>query len=464
MAATSEAPSYCQVEGYVAPQVGFGIVLPDTHWNGKFIEVGCGGFCGSFDVSECMEPLKRGYACIASDMGHEGSGGLWAQNNLQAKIDWGYRGSHVTALAGKAITEHYYHQRPSRSYYSGCSTGGRIGMVEVQRFPWDFDGVVVGAPPLNFTAMSMTQLWGPLALRKEDGRSLLSKADAQLLHEAVLAQCDMDDGVKDGIVGNPLHCGFDPAKLACRVGQEKACLTQAQIQAVKKIYSGPVTSTGERIYVGGAVPGSELSWSGTLFSDDGGMGFLYSYNTDKFRYAAFSPDPGPRWTALDLDFDRDYKRLGVMESLYSATNPDLRSFKRSGGKLLVYQGWNDPFEAPRGIIDYYETVERTMGGHAQTQDFFRLFVVPGMNHCSGGEGAFAIDYLSYLETWAEKGQAPDVMIGAHVNTEDLSNGNKFPLDPARVAFTRPVYPYPIRAKYKGKGDPKNAGNFGPSEN
>jgi Tannase and feruloyl esterase len=467
-------PGYCRVRGYVAPQIGFEIRLPTSQWNGKFIEVGCGGTCGVVNASDCSVPLRKGYACIASDMGHEGSGALWAYNNLQAHLDFGFRAAHVTALAGKAITERYYSQAPRKSYFVGCSTGGRQGMIEAQRFPWDFDGIAAGAPPLNLAAM--TQMWLSLAVLDKDGRSVLSPTAVQLLHKAVLAQCASRDGMKNGVLGNPLACKFDPGVLSCKSDQRGECLTQVQVDAVRKLYAGPRSTGGNNVYAtaGGEVPGSELDWVNVYFSSDGRPGFLYEGISELFRYMVYAPGAGPQWNPKDLDFDRDYARLGTFQSFESAANPDLRQFQRAGGKLLFYQGWNDPLEVPREAIDYYETAEKVGGGRTETQKFLRLFVVPGMGHCGGGEGASEIDYLSYLEAWVEKGQAPDKMIGAHVDTDQFmkthdSNSEsfaaefeKFRTDPHNISFTRPVYPYPTRAVYKGFGDPSEAANFIPA--
>jgi feruloyl esterase len=299
------------------------------------------------------------------------------------------------------------------------------------------------------------------------GRALVGKlnqADLKLVRDKAVAKCDMDDGVKDGVIGDPLHCKFDPTELLCKPGQTADCLTAAQVEVVKKVYSGPTSSKGEKLYTGGPLPGSELNW----MSDEGCCGYVESgvlapWAGDYFAYVGFIPAPGPNWTPADFDFDRDYKRLRMAESLFGAAdNPDLRKFKAAGGKLILYQGLQDHSDIPTDAIDYYETTERVMGGRAATQDFFRLFLVPGMNHCTGGAGAFAIDYLSYLEAWVVQGQAPDVMIGAHVQGTNWSQSMnlKFPLGLATpVTFTRPVYPYPLRAKYKGTGDPNKAENF-----
>jgi feruloyl esterase len=205
------------------------------------------------------------------------------------------------------------------------------------------------------------------------------------------------------------------------------------------------------------MPGSELEWIGSFFSADGGHGFLYSYDEKKFRYAAFVPDPGPGWRPTDLDFRTAYRRLGTTESLYSAANPDLRQFERNGGKLLMYQGWSDSFEPPAATTQYYRAVERLMGGRGATQDFYRLFMIPGMGHCGGGEGAWTIDYLSYLESWVEQGKAPERLVGWHM--KQPHNPQRFPPPPHEVSFSRPVYPYPSWARYEGSGDPNAATSF-----
>lgn len=455
------APAYCRVRGYVEPHVGFAILLPGSRWNGKLIEMGCGGACGVIDEQSCGDPLHRGYACITSDTGHRGDSGdwKWAKDNVRAKLDYGYRGAHVTALAGKALTQLYYRRPPRESYFDGCSTGGRQAMVEAERFPWDFNGIIAGAPPLNFTANSLAQLWAALAATDAAGKALLTPTAVRLVHRAVLAQCDLDDGVRDGIVGNPMACDFDPGRLMCKAGRSEHCLSPAQVAAVRKIYAGPFAGT-DPLLQGGYARGSELEWIGADFSAAGGRGFLYSYDEGKFRYAAFSPDPGPGWQPSDLDFRADYRRLGMMESLYSAANPDLRQFKRNGGKLLMYQGWNDPFEPPAAAIQYYDSVVRLMGGPAATRDFYRLFMIPGMGHCSGGDGAWAIDYVSSLEGWVERGKAPDELRGWHMRLPPTpTQPQRFPPRPGEAIFSRPVYPYPLRARYKGTGDPTFAASF-----
>jgi len=471
--ASDQLPAYCRVSGYVAPAVGFVLALPANNWNGKFLEQGCGGFCGG-DLRELIasnygkpllrDALRRGYSFLIFDGGHVHGvlDALWAYNNPQVQFEFGIRAPHVAALAGKAITERYYSTAPAKSYFSGCSSGGQQALSEAQRFPWDFDGIIAGAPSPTFSGPMMNYLWAGRALA-----GTINEADLKLVHQAVVALCDMDDGIKDGIISDPQHCRFDPAELLCRSDRKDSrCLTATQVGAVKKVYAGPMTSKGEKLYTGGPLPGSELNW----ISESDAPSAAYVNHSGRpepwakqyFAYIGFMPAPGPSWRPDDFDFDRDYKRLRMAESLFGAAdNPDLRKFKAAGGKLIVYQGLEDQSDIPTDSIDYYETTERTIGDHSATQAFFRLFLIPGMNHCTGGAGAFAIDYLNYLEAWVEKGQTPEKMIGAHVTSDDYADWVKFPLDSSKVKFTRPLYPYPIRAKYR-KGDPNSAASFGPT--
>jgi feruloyl esterase len=467
--------AFCRVRGYVEPQVGFELRLPAAGWNGKFMEVGDGGWGGYMFLFLCSNPVRRGYACLASDMGHEATSSqeLWARNNWQAQADFGYRATHVVAVAGKAIVRSFYGKPASRAVMFGCSTGGYQGMVEAQRFPWDFDGIIALSPDAEDEAdLGMRVIWHMRNFLDDKGVPLFDAAELESLHAAALERCDLVDGVKDGIIGDPLACRFDPSVLACKTRQSSNCLTPRQITAARNIYAGPMTSAGVPLSTRGMLPGSELGWGG----------HAGAWATELFKYALFNPTPGARWKPADFDFDKDYKRLGL-GALYTDGNPDLRKLKSAGGKLLVIQGGNDTQETPGAIVDYYETVERTMGGRAATRDFFRLFMVPGMNHCTGGDGAFAVDYLTYLEDWVERGKAPDEMIGAHVDSsylQQLAGGHgasdadriwwgafallQFPLDAAvPVSFTRPIYPYPETARYKGSGNSSDAANFSPSD-
>jgi feruloyl esterase len=463
--AANGLPAHCEVLGYVSPNVGFRLLLPLVDWNGKFAQVGCGGFCGVSLPRACDGVLMRGYACAWTDMGHQSTAvdAKWAYNNTQAEIDFAYRATHVVTLAAKAVIQRFYSSDPRRSYFLGCSTGGRQGMVEAQRFPWDYDGIVAGAPAIAETGDGMALLWNVVSTLGSDGRSILTPEDLKLVHVAALARCDGDDGVHDGLIGDPRACRFDPAELQCKAGQEDACLNAAAVAAVRRIYRGPVNSRGEQLYTGGAMPGSELNWIDSYLATDGTRAAYERFMANFFGYMAFVPDPGPVWKVGDFDWDRDYKRLDLMEALYSGSNPDLRRFKAAGGKLIVYQGWADQSVLPLNIVDYYETAERTMGGRGPTQEFMRLYMIPGMNHCIGGEGAHTVDYLTYLESWVEQGRAPDMMIAVHPKAwtwRGLWWGDRQPA-PQDVEFSRPLYPFPLQARYKGNGDTRAATSYEP---
>ena len=461
--AAGDLPAHCLMRGYVSPNVQISLRLPSiSEWNGKFIEMSLGGYGGTteFMIPWCEEALGRGYACISHDTGHKGwfLRASWAYNNLQAEFDYGIRGHHVAALAGKAITERYYGRAPEFSYHVGCSGGGKQGMVEANRFPWNFDGILA-LEPSNVTATGVVILWNALATHDEDGNPLFTPADLDVLYRAVVAACDADDGLEDGIIGgDPRTCEFDPAELTCEPGQRSGCLSPVQVEAVRKVYEGPVTSKGEKLsqyfpwYP--ALPGSE---KGSFFTRD------LEYKTTWWRYMGFNPDPGPSWTWADFDFDSDYQRTGMMDAVVNGyNNPDLRNFKAAGGKLLIIQGWEDSgLPGPQVTVDYYEMVERVMGGRASTQESVRLFMIPGRSHCSGGVGAASGDFLSYLEAWVEEGQAPDMIVGYHA--EGINSIAANTSVPDRYAFTRPHYPYPLQARYQGSGDPNDYRSFEPVE-
>jgi feruloyl esterase len=474
VAPESSELGYCEVNGYVTPQIEFLLRLPAQRWNGKFIEIGCGGPCGVLThITQCDDPLRRGYACIVSDGGHKSTGSLdpmrWAFDNPRAPIEYFVRASHVTALAGKAIAERYYGYLPSKSYFMGCSAGGIQAMWAAQKFPWDFDGIIAGGPALHLAGIWMNWVWANRALTDEKGEALLGQGDLDLLHQNVVAHCDMNEGIEDGVIGDPRNCPFSPSDLRCDNGKTDHCLTAAQVEAVERVYSGPTTSKGEQIELPIAMRGSERTWR-VFFGSPAANNPGYNYIKDWYGYSVFPLDLGSVWQPSNFDFDRDYERLGAMEAL-EPNNADLSRFEQAGGKLLMFTGWNDSIEGVLNTVNYYETAEKVMGGRVTTQEFLRLFVVPGMNHCAGGEGASTIDWLSYLEAWVEKDQAPDSIIGAHIRSKDLKleteDGRreyqqrlKFPLDPTYVDFYRPVYPYPAEAKYLGRGDPTDASSFG----
>ena len=455
-AAADGKPAYCEVEGNIAPEVGILMWLPAQAWNGKFLEVGCGGFCGMFTfIANCDDPLRKGYACITTDMGHKGKeaeGMEWAYNNPQAVIDFAYRATHVTALAGKAIVEKFYGQKPKVSYFSGCSCGGRQALVEAERFPWDFNGIIVGAPGMYYEEVALTAARKVRLLKDHDGQPLFNAASIQFIANAIITKCDMNDGLKDGQIGDPRLCKFDPHEYICAAGAKSNCLSREQADAAAAFYTEQRSASGDRVGEPAFMPGWEASFFGLAVNTPVTERTFYE---DFFKYMALVPNPGPAWKFEDFDINSDYKRLGMIQSLLAADNPDLHRFKEAGGKLIFYHGWNDAGISPLTSIEFYKAIEKTMGGRAATQSFLRLFMVPDMDHCKIGAGAWAIDYLAYLEKWTEKGEAPDLMIGGHPTGDPMASH----LDPAAMSFTRPVFPYPLRAQYKGTGDPNRASSF-----
>lgn len=431
-AATAEMPALCLVNGRIAPTIGFRMWLPMGTWNGKFAQTGCGGRCGDILDDGCQIVVARGYACLAADMGHKGTfyDDLWAIDNVQGDIDFGFRSTHVANIAGKAVTAAFYGKKPRFSYYFGASTGGRQGLVSAQRFPEDFDGIIAGEPAMG-TPGTLRPETGPalrdsVAALNPHGKPLLTPAEVGMVHDAAVARCDMDDNARDGFISDPRRCGFKPAQLLCTGEKTATCLDPAQVKALT------------RVYANGAMPGSEKGWIGAYIGPDGTPGrYLWGMkNPYKYPYA---------WIFHD------------------ATNPDLRPFKVRGGKLILYQGWADEATYPGNPPAYYETVERLIGGRAQTQDFFRLFMIPGENHIPQvGGGAETVDYLSYLEGWVERGEAPDVLLAQRMKTLARFAGPvtyAAYLTPDNVAFSRPVYPYPVQARYSGKGDVNDAANW-----
>jgi feruloyl esterase len=463
VAESNTAAPRCLVEGFVSPEVGFELRLPSAAaWNGKFVMLGCGGFCGRVrDIYDVCDAVNgRGYACILTDMGHRGTPvqGGWAYNNLQAEIDFGFRATHVAAKAGKAIAASFYGRAPARSYFLGCSTGGRQGLIAAQHFPRDFDGIVAGAPIIDLTGAAMQIVWNVRATIDENRKSVLSPDSVERIHREVMKQCDAADGLADGVLEDPRRCRVDLDALQCRRGASRDCLRPEAVAAARKLYGGARNAAGAPVGLEGLVAGSEKAWVGPYFGRTGGVGEAFPLAAENYRYMGFLPDPGPTWRPEDFDFDRDPDRLGLMEAMLGGMNPNLRRFRQAGGKIIVYQGWNDVFVPPLNIIDYAEMVTGAMGGRAATDSFFRLFMIPGMEHCGGGVGAGTVDWLAVLEAWVERGEAPDRLVAAKLSRRSDIFGLT-PIDPGSVTMTRPLFPYPSTARYRGRGNADDAASF-----
>jgi len=401
--------------------------------------IGNGGWAGTIPYGTMLEPLARGYATASTDTGHDGTtpGGSFALGHPEKLIDFGYRAVHEATLKAKAIIAAYYGGAAKLAYWNGCSSGGREGLKEAQRFPADFDGIVAGAPANYWTHLVAQALWVAQAVHKDEA-SYIPPNKYPLIHNAVLQACDARDGVKDGVLENPTRCKFDPKVLECKGADGPACLTTPQVESARKIYSSMVNPrTKEQIYPG-LMPGSELNWAGLAGPE------AFTIALDHFRYVVFK---NSNWDYKTLNSDGDIALADqIDDGTINAIDPNLKGFFAHGGKLLQYHGWADQLISPLNSINYYESVRKALGVASKVNDSYRLFMIPGMAHCRGGEGLNSFDSISVLEQWVEKGKAPDQIVASRVR-----DGN--------TDRTRPLCPYPQVAMYKGTGSTDDAKNF-----
>jgi feruloyl esterase len=459
---------YCKVEGVVEPKVQFEVHLPLTGWTQRYLQTGCGGLCGNLNVrlddhTVGCQPADDGELALgSSDMGHEGGmDGAWAAHNEQARIDFGYRGMHVTAQVAKALITRFY-GRPARyAYFSGCSDGGREALMEAQRYPDDFNGIAAGAPALNFSVQnSFYHGWNAVSNTGPDGKAILLSARLPILHAAALAACDAADGLKDGLISDPRRCHFDPAVAQCKAGQDTSqCLTPSEVEVARRIYAGAHDVNGRKLVVGGPMPGSELAWGGVYVPDHADDRIGSAGMAEGSVKNLYYPDPLPRnWSVQDLKFDEATLDSFKFRSIYDATNPDLSRFEKAGGRLLMWHGWSDPHISPLNSIAYYTAVQKLLGSD-QAASFLRLFLFPGMYHCGGGDGLFRFDVLTPLMAWVETGHAPERILASHDTTPQRMGPMGPPPKPGVVDRTRPVFAFPKVAHYVGKGSVDDAASY-----
>jgi tannase/feruloyl esterase len=429
---------FCRVAATVKPtddsDIKVEVWLPAGGWNGKFQAVGNGGWAGVISYAAMADAIRAGYASASTDTGHGGGRGTFALDHPEKLLDFAWRSEHEMTVKARAIIQAFYGSAPRFSYWNGCSTGGRQGLKEAQKFPDDYDGIIAGAPA-NRTAIS---LWIAAAVLK-DPASYIPPSKYPIIHQAALAACDGRDGLKDGLIDDPSKCDFDPNVLLCKGAVSAACLTVAQVDAAKKIYSPAVNPrTGQPLF-SSLVPGTELGWGVQAAGPE-----LSANIYDQYRYVVFKD---PSWDWKTFNFDSDVVRGDLPENLVmNATDPNMKAFFSHGGKLLLYHGWSDPQVPTLNTIKYYKSVVETMGGAANASKSVRLFLAPGMGHCRGGEGPDAFDKVGALERWVEQGQAPEKLNASH-----STNGKE--------DRTRPLCPYPQVAKYKGTGSIDDAANF-----
>jgi feruloyl esterase len=436
-AAPLTLPARCRVAAVLKPsadsEIEMELWLPSENWNGKFEAVGNGGWAGAISFAAMASALQEGYATASTDTGHTGGSATFAIGHPEKVIDFAYRAVHEMTVTSKTLIAAFYSRGPRLSYWNGCSTGGRQGLMEAQRYPEDFDGIIAGAPANYQTHLHAWDL-GVSVPALKDQASVVSPAKAAAVNKAVLDACDAHDGVKDGLLNDPRTCHVDLSTLLCRGADADNCLTAPQLETVKSVYAPAKTKSGQVIFPG-KEPGSETGWAVVA-------GGAQPPGVSLGSFQAAYNDANWDWRSFDLD--RDLKVVDEKVGFINAVSSDLEAFKSRGGKLLLYHGWNDTAISPGNTVNYYASVLSKMG--PKQDNWMRLFMAPGMQHCGGGPGPNQINYVGVLERWRESGVAPDRIAASHVTNN-------------RVDMTRPLCPYPQVAQYTGIGSSNDAANF-----
>jgi len=463
--------SSCRIHATTKPTreslITFEVWLP-TAWNGKVVVTGNGGYSNALNYRDMSLAVSLGFAAVGGDTGHQTPTPddlLWGVGSVERITDWGSRSIHAITAAARPIIETFAGKAPRRSYYYGCSTGGHQGYAEIQRYPEDFDGVIAGAPAANRVRLNAAFLWQFLAnhRREGDGALIIPASKLPAITKAVVSACDANDGVTDGVVDDPRSCTWSPLTMACPAGTDNAtCLTPPQMEALTRMYAGARNPrTGEQIYPGWPKSSEALTASPEGMPASGWQQYWGTTEPARSAFWRLWVFGDPKWSSWSFDFDRDLARADeTVGRLIDHVNPDISAFKARGGKAIVYHGWQDPVVNPIDTIAYFEKVKARQGSQAQIDAFFRLFLVPGMGHCSGGTGTTSFgnqnapspivdaehDLLSALDAWVEKGAAPDRIIASRV-----LNGT--------TVRTRPLCPYPSKAVYSGSGSTDSAASF-----
>ena len=440
----NDLPAFCRVLAKLTPSTDSEILvelwLPAEGWNGKFQAVGNGGWAGNVDWAALRAALRRGYATAATSAGHLGGGNSasFAFGHPEKLTDFAYRAVHEMTVTAKSIIARFYGTGPRYSYWNGCSTGGRQGLKEAQRFPTDFDGIIAGAPANSQMHLHVWSVAVAQAVHKTP-ESYIPPEKYPAIYKAALDACDLLDGLKDSLIQDPRECHFDPNVLQCSGADAPTCLTAPQVEAARKLYAPVKNSRSGELIFPGMEPGSELGWGGLAGPNANPIA------TDTFTYIVYK-DPGWDWRSMNPDTVTDLADK-TDHGLIDATDPNLKSFFGHKGKLIMYHGWSDPLIAPRNSVNYYEAaVDASSSAGLRPADSIRLFMVPGMRHCRGGAGPNSFDMIGALEQWVEQGKAPEQIIASH-----SSNG--------AVDRTRPLCPYPQVARYNGAGSIDDAENF-----
>ncbi|HZP07149.1 MAG TPA: tannase/feruloyl esterase family alpha/beta hydrolase [Terracidiphilus sp.] len=433
-----DLPAFCRVIAKLKPtsdsDIGIEVWLPVSGWNGKFLAVGSGGWGGSIAYGAMADALRRGYATSATDDGHTGSSASFIMGHPQEFIDFAYRAEHEMTVEAKSLIKIFYGRDPRYSYWDGCSGGGREGLLQAARYPDEFDGIIAGDP-----ANVRRNAWA-LWLANQTFRNAADYIPSNkysMIHQAVLDACDANDGLKDGLIENPESCQVDFKRLECKGDDRADCLTPRQVKTAETMIS-PATDAGGKVFFPRLEPGTELRWARLAGGPVPADLFL-----DQFRYVVYQ-NPDWDWRAFDLD--RDAEKANAVDNGVDELDPDLTAFANHNGKLLLYHGWADQQVAPGSTVQFYQSVLDATKDHARSSEWIRLFMVPGMGHCSGGEGPDTFDKISIIEQWVEQGKAPTEIVASHRTA-------------GKVDRTRPLCPYPETARYRGTGSIDEAINF-----
>jgi hypothetical protein len=445
----TDMPAFCRVQATLTPtkdsDIKVEVWLPAAGWNGKFVAVGNGIWAGQLSYSAMADPLKRGYAVATTDTGHAGSGldAKWAVGHPEKLVDFGYRAVHEMVVAGKQAITAFYGTKPKLSYWNSCSTGGRQGLMEARRYPADFDAISAMAPANPMTGLMVQSMWAGWQPHHAPGAAL-TPATLGMVHSAAVKQCDKNDGLEDGLIEDPLRCEFKPAELACKPGETGSCLNPAQVEALDNIYGGVRGPDGSVIMPGWPI-GSELQLALLLMGNE-----PFPVATSYFRDLVYANQPGWNWQVSDYAKElADARAYG--SDMLDVAPASLVPFFARGGKLLLSHGWTDGLIPTTNTIAFYNGLMGVIPAE-ERQRQVRLFLVPGMNHCGGGEGASDFDTIGTIDAWATTGQAPERIVA----TRPASAG---PASPMQTPLSRPLCPYPQIAKYDGAGDVNSEKSF-----
>ncbi|NWK80017.1 tannase/feruloyl esterase family alpha/beta hydrolase [Aquitalea sp. LB_tupeE] len=488
---------FCKVEGNIAPAIGFEVDLPLKGWTQRYLQGGCGGLCGMTRVGisnagRCGPALNGEFVVAGNDMGHKGPMMGPDQASFgadpQKRIDFAYRANHQTALVAKALIKAFYGQPARFSYFIGCSDGGREALMETQRYPDDFDGVAAGAPATLFQLQnSLYHGWNVVANQRADGSNILLQKRLGILHRAVLEHCAEGSGVKDGLLQDPLSCKVDPAWAQCPAGatDSSQCLSAEEVAVARKLYDGPLDAAGRKLTMGGVLPGSELQWMVPATAQ--GKSMSNDIASLAISYLILPQVDQAMGNLQQLRFDdASFAQLAQLAPLYNATNTNLQPFRQHGGKLILWHGLADTSVTPAVSLAYYQGVQQQLGA-AATDSFMRLFLLPGVGHCGGGDGYDQVDVLAPLMAWTELQQPPAALLTgklAHAAADFMAgpppaglpaegkpaqaaptlHAAPMPSSPlarpwGEVKATRPVYPWPLIARYRGQGDVNDAASY-----